>query len=127
MSDFALPTNPTPGEFDPPEDEHNLFDPDLEVDEEELDDDGEFEDELDEQEAEAAAIPEVIPDLPALLFYDSLTHGKRRFYVHSLKGKPEWSYTKDGAFTFDNLDHLKLAGRHCRDYGYKNVDFESVK
>lgn len=81
----------------------------------------------DEEDDESVPVPEIIPDLPAVLFYDSTSHGKRRFYKNSLKGKPEWSYTKDGAFVFENLDHLKLAGNNCKQYGYNGINVEPIK
>lgn len=117
----------TQDEQDPFEPNPNLFDPDAPLPED-LDEDDEYEkDETDEDDEPEIVEPEVIPDLPVLLFYDSATHGKRRYYKNSLNGKPEWSYTKDDAFVFDNLDHLKLAGGNCKQYGYQGLDFESVK
>lgn len=104
----------------------NLFDPDA-ILSEDLEEAGEEFDEDEIDDEPQIVEPEVIPDLPAVLFYDSLTHGKRRFYKDSLKGKPEWSYTKDDAFVFDNLDHLKLAGGNCKQYGYQGLSFETVK
>lgn len=115
--------------------EEDLFDPNSPLLGEDNGHEGEFddedEDEDDEQdeddESEEIPVPEIVPDLPAVLFYDSPSHGKRRYYLNSLKGKPEWSYTKDGAFVFENLDHLKLAGSNCKQYGYVGLNFETIK
>lgn len=93
----------------------------------EYDEDEDDEQEDDEDETEEVPTIEPVPDLPAVLFYDSTSHGKRRFYKNSLKGKPEWSYTKDEAFVFENLDHLKLAGSHCKQYGYHGINVETIK
>lgn len=104
------------------EGDDDLFDPDAaEFEGEEFDDD-----EDEDEEEESVEVPEILPTLPAVLFYDSTSHGKRRFYVNSLKGKPEWTYEKDGAYVFENADHLKLAGSNCKHYGYTGLDFETI-
>jgi hypothetical protein len=100
----------------------NLFDSGtvLPVDEDEKDD------ELDEEIVEVSQVEAKLPELPAILFYDSKTHNKRRYYSNGLKGKPEWSESKDGAFVFQSHDHLRLASLYCRHYGYKGLDIETV-
>lgn len=116
--------------YDENEDESEQYDDD-EDDEDE--DETEFEpfvgiqsQDEEEVEAEDDSVPVVTPVLPAVLMYDSTSHGKRRYYVNSLKGKPVWAYDKEHAFVFDNLDHIKLAGGNCHNYGYSDVTWEAV-
>jgi hypothetical protein len=122
----------TPQEQVPLDEE--FFDPEasLDLDDDEgLDndpDDSDDGDGFDDSDLKATAeIPFKVPEMPAILFYDSASHGHRRFYQNSLKGKPEWGATKDEAFVFDNADHLKLAGENCKAWGYSGLDIETVK
>ncbi|CAM6004382.1 unnamed protein product [Sphagnum balticum] len=100
----------------------NLFDASVKLPE--IEDDKN--DELDEEIVEVAQVLPKAPELPVILFYDSKTHNKRRYYSNGLKGKPEWSESKDGAFVFQSHDHLRLASLYCRHYGYKGLDIETV-
>jgi hypothetical protein len=113
-----------------PEHEEDLFDPEFgpgdDDDGDEFDESDVTEEEL-EEGAQPIAAPYVIPELPAILFYDSASHGHRRYYQNSLQGKPSWGKTKDEAFVFDNADHLKLAGENCKAWGYSGLDLETVK
>jgi hypothetical protein len=103
----------------------DLFDADADLYNDEEDED---EEDLDDEIVELDAVIQAkLPDLPAILFYDSKSHGKRRFYMTSLHGKPTWTDNKEEAYTFDNHDHLKLAGQNCKNYGYKGLDVETVQ
>lgn len=79
-------------------------------------------DEALEKATEPVAQP---PELPGLAWYDSSSHGKRRYYAGAKgsRGKPEWTYDKAEAIVIEHIDHVFLVRRICREFAYMKVKF----
>ena len=96
-----------------------------EIDHDDDEDEGDDEEDGDEHDGSSAG-PMVKPAeiewfVPSVLHYFSKTHEVERYYVSCGKGKPEWTANPSEARVFTDVDHLKLAGRHARNYLYRHL------